>query len=152
MQEGGAVSEAIERVLIRVCTWLFFGVLLAVLPVIMDLMGEVTRGSAAHWRLAVDRGELLISTAAVAALAIANHLLAPVRKPRLGSTLLACINLSLVVFCTAWYSHISGLVRDGLSYEGGWVATISARLFAGAVVAGLCSTVGLARLEGRHGR
>ena len=146
------MSEGVEHVLIRVCTWLFFGVLLAVLPVTMDLMGEVTRGSAAHWRLAVDRGELLLSTAAVAALAIADHLLAPVRRPRLGSTLLACINLGLVVFCTAWYSHISSLVRDGVSYEGGWVATISARLFAGAVAAGLCSTMAVARLEGPHGR
>ena len=145
------MTAQVESVLVKICVWLFFGVLFAVLPVLMDVLGEVTRGGRPEWSAAVDEGELLIAAAALSALSTADHFTQREATPRFWPTLLACAHVLLVVLCTAWYAHIGGLLRHGVAFDGGLVASGSARVFAGAAGIGLFSTVGVARGGLRHG-
>lgn len=133
------MTMRVESIMVRACAWLFFGVLFAVLPVFMDVMAEVTRGGSGAWAGAIDRGELLIAAAAVSALSTADHVIRPQTIVRLWPTLLVSVQLTLVVYSTAWYAQIGGLLRDGLAFDRTTVAGGSAAVFAAAVALGLCS-------------
>jgi len=143
------VTTRLEFILVRVCGWLFFGVIFAVLPVFMDVVAEVTRGGSAAWASAVDRGELLIAAGAISALSTADHIVRPLVGARLWPTLLVCAQSSFVICTTVWYAQIGGLLRDGLPYDETAVAGGSAMVFAIAIAMALCSIVWIAGREVR---
>lgn len=144
------MPTVVGRALERLCVWVFFGVLFALMPVIMDVMSDITRDGSASLEASIDHGELVLVTGALAAMSLAeliNHLGDSRRWPVIA---LASVNFGLVAICTGWYSAITTTVADGRDFRGTFVAAGSLRLLAAALLAGLCATLVVSNKESRH--
>lgn len=143
------MPTVVEKALERLCVWVFFGVLFSLLPVIMDVMSNITRDGGATLEASIDHGELVLVTGALAALSLAdlmNHLGDVGRLPIIA---LASVNFGLVAVCTGWYSTITTTVAHGRDLRGAFVADGSMLLLTVALLTGLCATVVVSIKESR---
>lgn len=123
--------------------WLIFAVVLALLPIIANVLGALTRGQSIGFVSLLENGELFLVSAAVVGAAIAE--LFGVGKSKLGTVkfIVGAFGGLVVLAASIWFADIAAAQRDGSTIDGEAIAVGSSVLFGLAVVAGLsCIVVG----------
>jgi hypothetical protein len=119
--------------------WAAFAVFLALLPVIVNVLGSVTRGESLRFVPIMEHGELLLVSAAIVGAAIAE-LIGPGSKVALRVAV-GAFGGFLVLTTSVWFADVAGALRDGSQVDGETVAWGSLVVFVLAFLAGVACIV-----------
>jgi hypothetical protein len=130
-------AETWTGILFRVSRWLFFAVVLALLPIAFGGMSAVTRVDEA-FRLddLLQHGELLLVTAAVSGASLADLFGAAGSHFRTLRFTAGCFGGVVILAAAGWFADIAAAIRDGSQVDSHAVAVGSLWLFAFALVSG----------------
>ena len=121
--------------------WLFFSVIIAVLPILFNGLSAVTRNERIEWRELFTHGELLLAAAIISAGAgseLFGRSSAVFRRTRL-----IMVGMTYLIFFLAslWFASIADLIREGGKMNTDLVAWGSVLIFFASVVTGACCMV-----------
>jgi hypothetical protein len=119
--------------------WAAFAVFLALLPVIANVLGSVTRGESLRFVPILEHGELLLVSAAIVGASIAE-LIGPGRK--VGLRVAVGVFGGLLVLTTSiWFADVAAAQRDGSQVDAEAIAWGSVVVFVLAFLVGVACIV-----------
>lgn len=141
MTNGSAVPGGTSKSIDRVIKWLFFSVLIALVPLIAAYLFMLIKGRNPGLDDVAGSGELFLVVIALCGAAIGDLLTSAATK---AFTKLLSGGLTLVVLLLAslLYAGVSDATTSRDALDSGWVVTISGALFLmGIVSCGCCIAV-----------
>ncbi len=125
----------------RVGRWIFFAVLLSLLPVGLGAMGTVTRGDPLSFDDLLKHGELFLVSTAVIGAALAE--LFSGRQQQMATARLWVGGTAGVVLLVAalWFADVATGIRDGSKLDNHTIAIGSVVMFVLALLTGLSCVV-----------
>jgi heme/copper-type cytochrome/quinol oxidase subunit 3 len=137
------LSPKKRAVLSQIATWFVFAVILALLPIIVNALGAVTRGEKIAFVPLLGHGELLLVSAAVVGASLTNLMDRDSSKLAKGRLWTGVFGAIVVLMASLWFADVAGALHDGSSIDNHSVAVGSCIVFFFALVAGLsCVVIG----------
>jgi hypothetical protein len=99
------------QIIHKLTKWVFFNILIALLPVFLNLLGLLTRGKAPSISLLFSHGELLLLSSAISAAAI-GELIASSRNYIVLKLISAGSNLIILYLSAYWYADIVNIYNS----------------------------------------
>src|SRR5262245_12879533 len=111
----------------KLAKWLIFSVALALVPVLVTFLGQITRGAALTWHEGLGRGELLLIAAGLCASSSGELFTAP-SSSRLGKILAGGAALLLLLISAGYFAEVAATLRSQTKVETVVVAQFSLML------------------------
>lgn len=126
----------------RIAKWLFFGVLISVLPLALGGVSAATRKDVTfRFEGMYENGELLIVAAAIVGAALTELFSLGDQGLRLMRFLAGCFAATVVIASATWFADIAAATRDGSALDHDAIASGSLWVFISAVLSGLSCIV-----------
>lgn len=133
----GGSRKVRDNIVYSLVRWGIFVVALALVPILISVLGSVSRGDHLDFVDLFERGELLLISVAILGAAVAD--LVTEGGPRFRTLKLTVGGTSgfVVIAASTWFADISAATRDGSALDSESIAVGSIVVFGFAVVAGL---------------
>jgi hypothetical protein len=137
----GGSRKVLGDITYSIVRWGIFVVALALLPILISVLGAVTRGDHLGLTTLFEQGELLLVSAAIVGAALADLVTEDGRGFRTLKLTVGGAAALVVIAASAWFADIAAGRRDGSPLDSQSIAVGSLVVFGFAVVAGLSCIV-----------
>jgi hypothetical protein len=131
MSQLGPLSSVTKQSvrLEKLVKWLIFSVVLALIPILVAYLGQITRGVLPPWHETFGRGELLLIAAAMCATS-SGELFTASGSSRLGKLLAGGAAIVLLLVSASYFAEVSSSMRSQAAIDTLVVAQLSLFLYA----------------------
>jgi hypothetical protein len=125
-----------EEVVYSLVRWAIFAVALALLPILIGILGSVTRGDKVGIVDLLENGELFLVSAAIVGAALADLVTEGGQRFRTLKLTTGGAAGLVGITAAAWFADVAAGRRDGLSLDSTGIAVGSLIVFGSALIAG----------------